>query len=317
VEQEPGFSITWRNLGIAYYNVGHDPERAMACYERAFKVNPGDGRVFSELSQLLCRTGTPAEDRLARLKERLDLVQERDDLSVELATLYNQTGQPQKALDYITSRRFHPWEGGTGRVWTQFVTAHLLLARSALDAGDADRALEHLGSARVCPGNLGERKHLLWPDAHLDYFAGLAKRALGDGEGASASFQRVLEARADDGSGLADTLSDMVYYQALALRALGREAEAEGRLEEMLDVARQRLNEEPERSFADSVPQFVFAEEDLEIQRRTHTTYLIGLAHLGLGQSAEAEAAFHAVLERDPNHTDAISQLRRMSLEGG
>ncbi len=313
VEREPGFSIPWRNLGIAYYNVRHDPERAIACYERALEANPGDGRVFSELIQLLRRTGTPAEVRVSRILGRLDVVRERDDLSVELTALYNRIGQPREALSYITSRRFHPWEGGTGRVWTQYVTAHLLLAQSALDAGDADRALEHLEAARACPDNLGERKHLLWSDARLDYFTGLARQALGDGEGAAASFQRVIDARAGVEPGLPDAPSDVGYYQALALRALGQDVEAESRLGEMLDTARRRLEEETERGFADSVPQFVFAEGDPMEQQHSHYLYLIGLAHLGLEQKEEAEAAFHTVLERDPDHFGAVHQLRRMS----
>ena len=152
VEQEPGFPIPWRNLGIAYYYMRHDPDKAIICYEKAFQANSRDGRVFSKLNQLLRRTGTPAEVRLARLEDRLDLVRQRDDLSVELATLHNQTGQPQEVLDYP------------------------------------------------------------WADAHLDYFAGLAIEALGDSDGATVSFQRMLASKPD--------LSDMAYYQALALQAL-------------------------------------------------------------------------------------------------
>jgi tetratricopeptide (TPR) repeat protein len=307
-EQGRGFSIPWRNLGIAYYNVRHDHLRAIACYDTAIQINPGDARVFSELGQLLRMTGASSDARLARLEGRLDLVQERDDLSIDLATLYNQTGQPQRALDLIASKRFHPWEGGTGRVWTQYVTAHFLIAQSALDAGQPRRALDHLEAAQACPDHLGERRHLLWPVAHLDYFAGLANRALGDDESAAASFQRVLETRMD-------SLTDAAYYRALALRELDREMEAEGTLQEMLTTVRLKLEAEPERSFADSVPQLVFDEDDVEVRQRACYSYLIGLAHLGLGHRAEASAAFHTTLQYDPNHIDAIHQLWRMGPE--
>jgi tetratricopeptide (TPR) repeat protein len=63
---EPGFSIAWRNLGIAFYNVRHDSERAVAHYERALAANPSDGRVLAELDQLLGRTGVSATERLVR-----------------------------------------------------------------------------------------------------------------------------------------------------------------------------------------------------------------------------------------------------------
>jgi tetratricopeptide (TPR) repeat protein len=139
VRIDPGFSIPWRNLGIAYYNVRYDPWEAIRCYEKAVEANPEDGRVCYELQQLLSRTGVPVADRLARLEACLDLVRARDDLSTELAALYNQTGQPQKTLDYVLSRQFHPWEGGTGWVSAQYETAHLMLARAAR-CGDGAQA---------------------------------------------------------------------------------------------------------------------------------------------------------------------------------
>ncbi len=87
VQKEPGFSMPWRNLGIAAYNVQRNADKALQCYEKAFTASPADGRVLSELDQLLSRTGTTAETRLARLESHLDLVRARDDLSVTIATL--------------------------------------------------------------------------------------------------------------------------------------------------------------------------------------------------------------------------------------
>jgi len=305
VKGAPGFSIPWRNLGIAAYNVLHDPQRAIACYETAFAAHPQDGRVLGELDQLLQRTGVSAKARLERLEQHLDLVRDRDDLSVELVTLYNQTGQPQKALDYALSRRFHPWEGGTGRISAQYVTAHWLLAQNALAADDAQTALTHCQTALApYPDNLGERKHLHWSDAHVRYTMGLAQQALGDADGARASFESVLAAHGWS--------AELPYYQALALKSLGRADEAETRLTEMLERATRQLEEQAKQGFATSVPQFVFAEEDMETRRRTHLTYTIGLAHLGLGHAAEAKAAFETVLGRDPNHFGAQLALREL-----
>lgn len=305
VKGAPGFSIPWRNLGIAHYNVRRDPEKAIECYETAFKANPQDGRVLAELDQLLQRTGVPAKVRLARLEQHLDLVRDRDDLSVEITTLYNQTGQPQKALDYALSRRFHPWEGGTGRISAQYVTAHVLLGQAALDAGDAQTALSHFETALdTYPANLGERKHLFWPDAHVHYYAGLAKQALGDEDGARASFEATLTTQGRS--------AEKPYYQAMALRALGRQDEAQTKLQTMLDDATRRMAEQAKQSFATSVPEFVFVEDDHQTRMRTHLTYTIGLAHLGLGHAAEAKAAFETVLERDPNHFGAIQALKKL-----
>ncbi len=305
-ELEPDFSIPWRNLGIAYYNVRHDATRALTCYERALALNPQDGRILSEYDQLRMRTGVTPEERLALLTQHMALVRARDDLSVELATLYNLTGQPQQALDYLLSRRFHPWEGGTGRVSRQYVQAHLLLGQEALAAGDAQTALQHFETAQATyPENLGERKHLLWPDADVQYYTGLARQALGDEAGAAESFARVLEARGS-------AASEVSYYKALALRAMGREKEAVALLNAMTRSAKIRLAEQAQQGFATSVPEFVFAESDLETRRRAQLTYILGLAHLGRGELDEARAAFEQVRATVPGHTGAWLRLREL-----
>jgi tetratricopeptide (TPR) repeat protein len=307
-EQAPDFSIPWRNLGIAAYNILDRPAQALAYYERAFDVASNDGRVLSEWDQLRQRTGVSPEARLALLEKHLDLVRERDDLSTELATLYNQMGQPQEALDYLLSRRFHPWEGGTGRVSRQYVQAHLLLGRAALDADDAAGALEHFETAlETYPETLGERRHLLWPDADVHYYIGLAKQALGDEAGAQAAFKTVLNAR--EGA-----VSETEVYRALAQRAWGQVDAAEARLATLLETAQAQLAEQAKQGFATSVPEFVFAETDAETRYRAHLTYLIGLVHLGLGQDRKAQSSFQAVLGMEPNH--AASQMKLRELQG-
>ncbi|MBN1247332.1 MAG: DUF5107 domain-containing protein [Anaerolineae bacterium] len=301
------FATPWRNLGIAAYNVQHDPQKAIDLYERAFALNPGDGRVLSELDQLRRRTGISPEERLALLERHINLVQDRDDLSVEMATLYNLTGQPQAALDYMLSRRFHPWEGGTGRISRQYVKAHLQIGRTALDAGDAVAALASFATTQAAyPACLGERKHHLWPDVDVLYYTGLAQQTQGDDEGAAASFEKVLSARAWG-------VSEVTYYQALALRAMDRVPEAQEKLEAMLSTARERLNEQVKQGFATSVPEFVFAEANMETRRRVHLTFVMALAHLGLGDDQAALEAFDQVLALEPNHEGALEMRRSLA----
>jgi tetratricopeptide (TPR) repeat protein len=180
------------------------------------------------------------------------------------------------------------------------------LGREALEAGDAKTALSHFEAAQATyPENLGERKHLLWPDADVHYYTGLAKQALGDEVGAEMSLQRVLDARGD-------AVTETTYYKALALRALGREDEAQRMLNEMLEGAQSRLAEQAEQSFATSVPEFVFAEVDMETRRRVHLTYLIGLAQMGLAELEAARSAFAEVLALAPHHSDAQQRLREL-----
>jgi tetratricopeptide (TPR) repeat protein len=94
---------------------------------------------------------------------------------------------------------------------------------------------------------------------------------------------------------------------------MGEEASATDKLQTMLEKAKERLVEQAEQGFATSVPEFVFAERDLETRRRIELNYVIGLALMGLGRTEEAKAAFEKVLDMAPNHRDAQSRLRELA----
>ena len=58
---DASFAIPWRNLGIAWHNVRGDAERALDCYEKAFRADTTDARLLYELDQLCKRTGVPPD----------------------------------------------------------------------------------------------------------------------------------------------------------------------------------------------------------------------------------------------------------------
>ncbi len=156
---DPEFPTTWRNLGFGYFNVLQDRVRALSAFRHARERAPEDARILYEYDQLLKRIGEPLEKRLAMLQQHVSLVQQRDDLSVEMAILLNNLGDPNKALQLLLSRQFQPWEGGEGLVLTQYVRAHTLLARSALRRGDPQDALRHL-SAAIAPLQISAKPNI-------------------------------------------------------------------------------------------------------------------------------------------------------------
>ncbi len=302
---DPRFSIPWRNLGIAWFNVRKNPGRALECYEKAFRSEPSDARLLYELDQLYKRIGTPPERRLSRLEERRDLVDRRDDLVVELVTLCNQTHRTAQALQILNSRRFHPWEGSEGLVSGQYVAAHFLMGRELLEAREPSEALAHFQAARVYPKNLGEGKHLLTLETHLDYFAGLALKSLGRAEEAQQWWKRASEAQTG--------FKDMAYYRALALRSLDRESEAVSLLKELLDFASRQLDAVVRIDyFATSLPNFLLFDDDLQMRNRTECLFLRGLAKLGLRRIEESAADFREALTLDANHMWAQAELQRI-----
>lgn len=306
VALDPSFSIPWRNLGIAYFNIRHDAEKSRDAYNRALATNPADARLLYELDQLEKRVGVGPRERLARLEAQRSLVDQRDDLTVELITLYNQTGQSPKALDLLASRRFNPWEGGEGLVSGQYVWAHLLLGRLQLEAGNAQPALAHFEAARHYPLNLGEGKHLLTPEVHLDYFSGLAAKQLDRDADARSFWTRA--AQTEPG------ISWMRFYKATALARLGRETESRAILQEMKDLAERQMHTEAKIDyFATSLPNFLLFEDDLQKRNQVDCLFVTALAELGLGNTQTAEDVLRRVVSLDCNHLAAQEELRALS----
>jgi tetratricopeptide (TPR) repeat protein len=304
------FPISWRNLGIASYNILGDHEMAIDCYEKAFAANPEDARLLYELDQLRKRLGMSPKDRLADLERQRALVLNRDDLTTELVTLLNLTGRPWNALDLITSRRFHPWEGGEGLISTQYVEALLQLGQELLGDGDPQAAIDAFEKARHYPENLGEAKHLLTPEVHLDFFAGLALRQAGRADEAAEYWRRA--------TGWVSDLSTMTYYSALAMEQLGDSAGSRRKLTELLDLAGEKLQTTVKIDyFATSLPNFLIFEDNLEKRNRTECLFLQGLGLLGLGRADEARAKLGEVLSLDAHHLGAAWEMRRLPVEAG
>ncbi|HXP06889.1 MAG TPA: tetratricopeptide repeat protein, partial [Acidobacteriaceae bacterium] len=304
-----GFSIPWRNLGIAYFNIRRNHEQALDAYQRALVESPQDARVFYELDQLRKRIGVSPTERLAFLQNRADLVAQRDDLTVELVTLYNQTGEPGRALEILLGRRFHPWEGGEGLVSGQYVWAHRLLGISCLNNRDFAEALKHFNAAKVYPQNLGEGKHLLTQELDLDYFSGVARRELGNDEMARNSFMSAAEGE--------PTSAWMGYYKALALRNLGRPSAAGELLQKMKEQLEAERKIEPGIDyFATSLPNFLVFEDDLTFRRDIECTFTEALVELGLGNDSQAAQKFQWVVDNDPNHLAAQTMLAQINRSG-
>ena len=303
-KSEPDFAIPWRNLGIAYFNVRQDSTRAFQCYERAFSLGPADSRLCYELDQLRKRTGVTVEERLSLLEQRKDLTEQRDDLTVELATLYNLTGRNEEALKILGARRFHPWEGGEGLVSGQYVFAHLALGRRLLDSADPGGALAHFEAARHYPENLGEGKHLLTPENHLDYCTGVALFECGRQEEAREAWRRAVRDSTDP---------SMMYYKALAFRRMRLDSAAEASIRELLDFTERQLNSSATIDyFATSLPNFLLFEDDLEKRKRVDCCFLRGLVDLFHGRTAESASQFKEALALDCNHLWAREELKRV-----
>jgi tetratricopeptide (TPR) repeat protein len=310
VKIDPHFSIPWRNLGIGHFNILRNPTKARSAYDKALAANPKDARLLYERDQLWKRIGVPAPKRLRELERRRDLVDLRDDLTIELASLDNQTGNHQAALELLTRRHFQPWEGGEGAALGQFVRTHLSLGRIALNQRDADAAIEHFQRALVVPHNLGEAKHLLANQSDIHYWLGVALEAAGRDDEARSHWKTAAEFKGDFQNMSVRVFSEMTYYSALSLRRLGRKRDADKLLRQLLTHAKSLFDAQVEIDyFATSLPTMLLFEDDLKHRQQTASLFIQAQARAGLGEKGKARTLLKQVLTRDPNHALAADLL--------
>ena len=238
---------------------------------------------------------------------------QRDDCTVALASLHNLSGSPDKALEIVTSRRFHPWEGGEGSVLRQFTTAHILLGRAALEAGDAETALKHFTGAMETPESLGEAYHLLQAKADVNYWIAKALLALDRPDMAKKHFQMSAEEEGDFAEMAVTAHSPLSYFRGLSLRALDREEEAVTLFEDLKAFAETKLGETAKIDyFATSLPNLLVFDEDLQARRDAENHLLIALACHGLGALDAARASLEKTLafnSADQRAVDLAAQL--------
>ena len=150
--------------------------------EKACALDPEYPRIWLEYDQLAARMNLPAEKRLEIMESHPAVTAGRDDLYLRYLTLLNDVGRYQEALGGLASRQFHPWEGGEGKVSSQYKYALTHLAMAKLDEKQPQEALKLLEATLSYPNNLGEGKLPNVPDNEAHYYMGLAYKQLGETE---------------------------------------------------------------------------------------------------------------------------------------
>jgi tetratricopeptide (TPR) repeat protein len=247
------------------------------------------------------------------MEQRFDLVEQRDDLTVELSALYNQTGQSNKAEALLSSRHFQPWEGGEGAVLREYVRAQLALAREALEQGETVRACRLLEAALAPPENLGEAWHLLANRSNIYYWLGVAYSTNGDLEPARRWWEKAAVSSGDFQEMSVRPYSEMTYYSALALARLGRDNHSRELLRALLRYARNLRHTEARIDyFATSLPAMLLFEEDLQRRATITSLFLEAQASIGLGYQRRGRRLLDHVLRLDPSHAFASDFLSEM-----
>jgi tetratricopeptide (TPR) repeat protein len=306
------FPTVHRNLALYYANKQHDYTRAETELECAFNLDKTDARVFYELCELRKKTGMSLEDQLQLYEQYFDIVIKRDDLSVSYIEILNALGYYQKALKIICSRKFHPWEGGEGKVPAQHIEARIGIARALMKEEKYEEAVSELEKAMTYYDNFGEGKLPNARENNIYYYMGLALRHI-DADRSRECFIKASQGEAEPSDVMYynDQPPHMIYYQGLALSAIGNEDGARSRFNKLVSYGESHLFKKQDMDyFAVSLPDFLVFDADLDKNNKIHCYYMMALGHLGLGNKEKARRAFQSALKLSPNHYGVLRHMK-------
>lgn len=309
------FPTAHRNLALAYHNKLNDHKKALTSLERAFALDNKDARVLMELDQLYKKLNRPHTERFSFLERHLDLTLQRDDLYLERVSLYNNMGKHAKAKQLLSVRKFHPWEGGEGKVVGQYLIASIELAKHALEQQNYSQALSLLQEAEHYPQNFGEGKLYGTQENDIFYLKGVAYEGLNDLAKAKVFFTKATQGLSEPVRAIYynDQQPDKIFYQGLAWKKLGDRRKAEEIFKRLIEFAKAHVDDKIKVDyFAVSLPDLLVFDQDLDQRNRNHCYYLMGLGELGLnnGKVADAISHFNTVLHHDINHIGAQIHLK-------
>jgi len=312
-----GFPTAQRNLSLLYFNKQQQPDKALTAMEQAFSLNQKDARVLMELDQLYKRLNYSLVKRLELLNKHYSATLQRDDLYLEKITLENSLGNFSTAKTMLEQRKFHPWEGGEGKVIAQYLMCQLELAKNAILEKQFDAALGLLEDAESYPDNLGEGKLLGTQENDILYLQGCAYEALGLQEKAIEKFKLTTEGISEPVQAIFynDPQPDKIFYQGLAWLKLGLPQKAEAIFERLIEFGKKHFNDKVRIDyFAVSLPDLLVFDTDLNEKNRNHCRFVIGLGELGLKNFDTATKYFDEVLKQDTSHQGVIKYLNMVRL---
>ncbi len=323
---DPKFPVTWRNLAQAWSHQPGDEARAKAigAMEKAVALSDAYPTHFAELDQLYADAGAPVEKRLALLESHQPAVVQKDEGLASLITLKTFAGRPDESISLLEGRTFSIWEGGTrfntGEAWTD---AHLARGLRRYAAKQYREALADFDAALKYPANLRAANALGGANprqAELTYWTACTQEALGQHELARKGWTEVAgvtDAAPAGGRGggrggpgnQVSTRGVLRYYQALALRQLGKNDQAEPILRELLASGATALKQS---DAPDTGGGFGGRPGQSPRSRAAAAHYVTGLGYSGLGEKDKARAEFSAALASAPDLLGAKLALTQL-----
>lgn len=312
IEENPELAMAYRNLSIAYYNKKNDAKLALECIEKACRLDPGYPRFWLEYDQLAAKMNLSNHARIQVMESHSEITLQRDDLYLRYITLLNCTGRYTKALEGLMSHRFHPWEGGEGKVSKQYRYTLIHLACKEIADHQPEKAISLLLASLTYPDNLGEGKLPNVADHQAYYYMGLAYRMTGDEENSHKYFSMAASG-SEEPSGVLyynDQPSDYIFYQGLARMELGCTNAALKSFHQLVIYGEKHLFDQATYDFfAVSLPEIEVYQDNIQLRNTQYCNYLRALGALGLGEKEKALELLKQILEKQNDYQGALEAM--------
>lgn len=286
-ELDPSFAIACRNVGFGYGCL-NELDKSMKYYDMAIKVNPNDPLLLTESDKIYEQANQPANVRLKRLESYLKTVMKHDDAVMRLLTLYNASGQYDKAIKILDNRHFHLWEGG-GQVHDIYVDSHMLKGMKLLKGKRYKDAIREFELANQYPVNLEVAPSSRGGyEAKVYYLSGVAYEAMNQVDKAKECFEKSAN------TGFRNRLTDLNYYKVKSLRKLNKNEEADATLADM-----RKSLEHMQKNLMDSYAKFGEANQNVQ---QSNILYYSGLVHLLENNPSAAHEDFRQAIQLYPGN---------------
>lgn len=243
------------------------------------------------------------------MKRYEHLTLKRDDLVAEYLNLLNICGELEECKHILSTRKFHPWEGGEGKITSQFIINQIRCAMDCINQGDYSQAAELLRQALQYPSNLGEGRLVGQTDNDIHFLLALCYRLEENDALADYHFAKAKKGKQEIGESkyYNDQPADYLLYQALSMHYTGETAEAQELLNSMIRWAEENAeNPVAPDFFAVSLPDLVVFDKDPNRQNQQHCLFVKGIAEAGLSVVNLGEklnsGSLSQLLAKQPEH---------------
>jgi tetratricopeptide (TPR) repeat protein len=232
---------------------------------------------------------------------------------LERAALYNFLGEYEKAYELIMQRKFHPWEGGEGKVSGQYVYSLVETAKQFIQSEDYGKAIDLLEQAQTYPHNLGEGKLFGTQENDIFYWMACAYEESRNAAKAKEFFKKATQGLSEPAAAMFynDQQPDKIFYQGLAWNKLDEKEKARQIFSKLVEYGLSHLNDDVKIDyFAVSLPDLLIFEDDLNARNKIHCHYMMGLGYSGLSETEKAKAEFKQALQQDVMHFGCKTHLK-------